>query len=479
MISALLSLYRWSFSKTIIYMLQSTEYQVWPYLKWFWRTQDYSKVMKRRSLDKTSIARGLLLVMRIGIVGQILLGIFFIVLWKLHHTLGYWEAGLSILLSYPIIWSHLIVVPLLFGKYIIVQPREKRYINESFNIFKKHKGIKIAVAGSYGKTSMKEILLTVLSEGKRVVATPANKNVASSHAYFARTLRGDEEIIILEYGEGKPGDVQKFSSTTQPNMAIITGLAPAHLDHYPTLEDAGKDIMSVASYLHNKEVYINGDSPALVKYIHSNHHSYTSKGLDNWTIKNIKLTSTGTSFDLSDGQNSLHLESGLLGNHQVGPLALAAVIAFNVGLTKKHIEEGIKKTVPYEHRMQPRMINGACIIDDTYNGNIDGMRAGLELLHTLPAKRKIYVTPGLVDQGIETKKVHVTLGKLIAQSNPDKVILMENSVTDFIKQGLEKDDFKGTIEIESNPLEFYTNMHHFIASGDLIMMQNDWTDNYA
>jgi UDP-N-acetylmuramyl pentapeptide synthase len=129
--------------------------------------------------------------------------------------------------------------------------------------------------------------------------------------------------------------------------------------------------------------------------------------------------------------------------------------------------------------MYPRATHGAWIIDDTYNGNIDGMRAGLALLDELPAKRKIYVTPGLVDQGVETESVHVELGKLIAQSNPDRVVLMKNSVTDFISKGMEKEGYKGEVRIEQDPLNFYLNIEHFVAAGDLVLMQNDWTDNYT
>src|SRR5665213_3582687 len=141
------------------------------------------------------------------------------------------------------------------GRELSTKPKEASLINESASIFANHPGIKIAVAGSYGKTTMKELLKTVLSEGLKVAATPANKNVSSSHAYFAAKLKGDEDILIIEYGEGAPGDVARFARITQPTHAIITGLAPAHLDQYKTLQAAGKDIFSVADHLNGKHVY--------------------------------------------------------------------------------------------------------------------------------------------------------------------------------------------------------------------------------
>jgi UDP-N-acetylmuramyl pentapeptide synthase len=101
------------------------------------------------------------------------------------------------------------------------------------------------------------------------------------------------------------------------------------------------------------------------------------------------------------------------------------------------------------------------------------------LLKDLEATRKIYVTPGLVDQGEEKASVHHDIGRLIADARPDMVVLMQNSATGYIQGGLKDAGFKGEIRIETDPLQFYSNLNHFVAHGDLVVMQNDWTDNYA
>jgi UDP-N-acetylmuramoyl-tripeptide--D-alanyl-D-alanine ligase len=139
----------------------------------------------------------------------------------------------------------------------------------------------------------------------------------------------------------------------------------------------------------------------------------------------------------------------------------------------------VSKTKPYQHRLQPYELNGAWVIDDTYNGNLEGIKAGTALLRDLKAKRKIYVTPGLVDQGEENERVHIEVGKAIAQAKPDLVVLMKNSVTSYIKKGLKKGEYKGEVQVKDDPLDFYVNLKHLVASGDLVLMQNDWPDNYA
>ncbi len=473
-----LSIYRPGFARTVIYMLQSTEYQAGPYLRWFWRTNDFGKVMHRRSLIRTRPARLLLTALRAGMLVQAALGIY-LLLAAAHNQadLGMVLAMLFIL-STPIVWGHLIVLPLVLGRLLIIKPYYGHQVRSSKSKFKAHRAVKIAVAGSYGKTTMKEILLTVLSQGKKAAATPANRNVSISHAQFAARLEGDEEILIIEYGEGAPGDVKRFAKITRPDIGIITGLAPAHLDKYKTLQRAGEDIFSLADYLEGKNVYVNGESNELRPFIKKSYATYDSHQVLGWRIGNIRLGFTGLAFEMSKDGKTMRLKSRLLGRHLVGTLALAAALAQRLGLTPGQVEKGVAAVMPFEHRMQPYQLSGAWVIDDTYNGNLEGVKAGLKLLEELPAKRKIYITPGLVDQGAESAKIHRLLGQYIAAARPDIVILMKHSVTDDIIAGIGR-DFKGQLVIEDDPLNFYTNLDKFVATGDVVLMQNDWPDQYS
>jgi UDP-N-acetylmuramyl pentapeptide synthase len=479
LLRGLVSLYSWRYPATIVYMLQSTEYHAMPYLKWYWHTQNFAGVARRRTLDRTLPARMLLLAMWFGIALELAVAVVLLFWWHRHDLTGGWQFALALLVAYPVVWAHLIVLPLILGRWVMVKPRERMLIRKSERIFKDHPGVILAIAGSYGKTSMKELLFTILSEGKKVAATPANKNVAISHAYFARKLEGDEDVLLIEYGEGAPGDVARFAATTHPTHAVITGLAPAHLDHYKTVQAAGKDIFSVAALVRDGEVYVNAEAPLTKPFMKRHYESYSSKGGMGWKVNEVRINLDGTRFTMKKKGKTMHLHSALLGRHQIGPLVFAAALAYDLGMTIEQIETGVGKTAPFEHRMQPYILGGAWVIDDTYNGNIEGIRVGTELLAELPGKRKIYVTPGLVDQGAETARVHEEMGRLIAGANPNVVVLMKNSVTKHIQTGLKAANYKGELLIEPDPLTFYTSLSLFVATGDLVLMQNDWPDNYA
>lgn len=464
----ILSFYHPKLAIYLVYMLQQVEYNPYKFFSWVVRLPNVTKVMQRQTIVWTSKARALVVLLSLVHFFYLAMTILYFLL----HPL----VGLVAYMFIPVFLILFTFFVVLFVWQYFEEPRRTTLIRKSSRLFRQHPGIKIAVAGSYGKTSMKELLYAVLSEGKKVAASPGNKNVPISHAAWIKKLDGDEEVLIIEYGEGAPGDIKKLAKLTRPTYGVITGLAPNHLDEYKHVSAVAKDLLSLADFVDPKKLYISADS--FKDYDTSDFRQFNTVGVRGWTVQNVKVDYTGTTFSLIKGKKHIKVTSGLLGMHQVGPLAVAAILGDELGLTVKQIETGLSKTAPYEHRMQPRKQHGAWVIDDTYNGSLEGFRAGLALLSQLPAKRKMYVTPGLVEQGEETERVHIEIGELIARANPDRVVLMKNSVTGSIVSGLESGGYQGEIQIETNPLLFYTNLDQVIAAGDLILMQNDWTDNY-
>ncbi len=453
----------------LTYMFQQVEYNPHKFVSWVIRLPDLTRVMHRQTLVRTGKARLLMGIITFFWLFYILLSLFYLLL---NPVIGIFSALVSPF--FVIIIAYIIV---LFGWLYYEEPRRRKLLKEATKAFEGHPGIKIAIAGSYGKTSMKELLNTVLSEGRHVAATPGNKNVPVSHAAWIKKLSGEEDILLIEYGEGAPGDIKKLSKLTHPKYGVITGLAPNHLDEYKTLKAVATDLLSLGEYVEADKLFINTDSP-LGDAGRNNYQAYSSTGALGWKVKDLNIDYDGTSFLMRKGSKQIKVRSGLLGRHQVGPLAMSAALADRIGLSVRQIEKGLVQTQPFEHRMQPRRQHGAWIIDDTYNGSLEGIRAGLTLMTDLEAKRKIYVTPGLVDQGEETERVHFEIGQLIAKANPERTVLMQNSATHHIVRGLESGEYHGDLHIEADPLAFYTNLEHIIAAGDLVVLQNDWTDNY-
>lgn len=189
MIRSFLSRYRPRYIRSLVYMLQSTEYHLGDYIIWFNRTRDFSRVEIRGKLKKTAKAYLALVITWIFALllffGSILLArsftnptelvVFIIALLILPYALGY-----------------LITVPLYLVRVVIQRPVEAYIVRKAKLKLGSHKGYKIAVAGSFGKTSMREILRQTLSVGKKVAAPPKSYNTPLGLSKFIMGLSGDE-----------------------------------------------------------------------------------------------------------------------------------------------------------------------------------------------------------------------------------------------------------------------------------------------
>lgn len=469
-----LSRWRMDYISTLMYMLQVVEYDVRAYLGWNRRVSDYGSVVKRQELDRTK---------KVKLLYWWMVGFEVIVLAMIVASIFVWgdaQASLiriAVLALLPVMMEYVVLVPLVLGDLFVKRPIERKRVAEAARELRAHKGYKIAIAGSYGKTTAKEVLRTVIGAGKKVAASPGNINQPLGLAKFIMGLDGDEDVLIFELGEYRTGDVYEMCKLVQPDTGVITGVSGAHLETFRTIRNITNTVFGVKKYVGSKRVYLDGDNELVRKRAKKEDVVYSEKGVGEMKVVNVETGLFGTSFELKDARKNLKVETQLLGEHNVAVAALSVYIARELGVSEKDIVRGLEEVRPFEHRMQPRNIGGAVVIDDTYNGNLEGVKAGVRFLKGVEG-RKIYVTPGLVEQGKKTKEIHEEIGGLLAKGI-DKVVLMDNSVAQFIKAGLDKGKFKGELVMMEEPLEFYKNLEKFVAAGDVVLMQNDWTDNYS
>lgn len=286
-----------NYLKTILYMLQSSEYHVGDYLVWFNRTVNFRAVMKRRKLDVTRKTQLLASVLVLITAIVIITGIFLLLssVNTVQFLVGILVVGLT-----PWIIAYAIVIPLWIGTVFIQAPRERRMINRARQIIAQHPATRIAIAGSYGKTTAKEVLLTVLSEGKKVAATPGNMNTPIGICRFVDQLDGDEDILIFEFGEARVGDVKELSELTQPDIGIITGINEAHLSTFKTLDRTVRTIFELYDYLGKKPLYANIESILVRDHIKGKDaiNQFGHSGTAGWVVSGAKVSVHGTEFSI-------------------------------------------------------------------------------------------------------------------------------------------------------------------------------------
>lgn len=470
----LLSRYHPRYIRSLVYMLQQSEYRVKEYLAWVHRTSDFGSVEKRKSLDPTPKALTLLVLAWALVIAWVLGvlalvgpagGILFVV-------------GILIILVSPLLLPYGILVPL-FLLQALQTPVEALLIARTRSKLRKHRGVKIAIAGSYGKTSMREILRTVLSEGKRVAAPEQSCNTPLGIARFVSTLIGNEDVLVFELGEYYPGDVRKLAEMVGPDIGIITGVNEAHFEKFGTLERTTETVFELAAFVDSKRLYLNGDDERVYKRWRSGNIAYSHAGVGGWQISDAKTSLSGTTFTLDNGISRFCVSSKLLGLHMVGSLAAAGEIALSLGATVAQVESGIAKTKAYAHRLEPKQwADGVTLLDDSYNGNPDGVTAAIAFLSALKGRR-FYVTPGLVETGARNREVHERIGRQLAEAGIEKVALIKTSAMQHIEAGLQEAGFKGDLLKYDDMPTCLAALRSLSVPGDIILVQNDWPDQYA
>jgi UDP-N-acetylmuramoyl-tripeptide--D-alanyl-D-alanine ligase len=469
----ILSRYHPRYVRSLVYMMQASEYYPREFLAWYHRTGDFSNIEKRKHLMYTPKAVVLTFFAWILLIWGAVSAALLVFQAGLP---GYISAIIGIVLA-PFIVPYTLFLLILLLNWLQI-PVESYIVARAKRTLQKHPAVKIAIAGSYGKTTMREILKTVISSGKRVAAPKGSHNTPLGIARFIEQLRGDEEVLVFEFGEYYSGDVMRLCRFVEPQWGIVTGVNEAHLERFGSLENTAKTIFELGEYLDRSPLYVNAEDTLVRARAKSNYVPYDRNGAGQWKVVGATTAIDGTTIDFSHNDNSVRVHSKLLGLHNIGPISAAADIASKLGLSDEQIRHGISQTKPFEHRMQPRSEGGVTMIDDSYNGNPDGVRVAIEFLKTLQGRRRWYVTPGLVEMGSRKEEVHRTIGRQLAEAKIEKVVLMRNSVTPFIEQGLKEAGYTGEMIWFDDAVMAFRALPTMTLSGDVVLIQNDWPDQY-
>ncbi len=344
------------------------------------------------------------------------------------------------------------------------------------NKIKKLNNVKtIGIAGSYGKTGMKDLLATVLAEKYRVVKTPESFNTPVGIAgTILREVNEKTEILIVEMGEYYSGDIKNICSIVPPQIGVITGINEAHLERLKSIDNSIKTIFEIAKNMKSNGIFLLNGKDKLIK----NHYK---KFVARQEIYLYQAKGKVEFNEDAPGYIYQKIFFPFLGQYNLDKIDGVIYLAKKLGLTDQEIETGLKKIKTPAHRLQPILNRekNILVIDDSYNGNPDGVEEAIKILSLFKKRRKIFVTPGLVEMGDKNREVHQKIGKRL-NDVMDLVILVKNSVTPYIGEGLIKAGFnKKNILWFNSMMEAQNNLGKILKSGDVVLFQNDWPDNYV
>ena len=250
----------------------------------------------------------------------------------------------------------------------------------------------IAITGSYGKTSIKNFVAEILSKKYRVYATPRSVNTIGGIVKDVNeSLPSDTEIYVCEAGARESGDIYEITTFLEPQNVVVGRVGLAHVEYFKTLQNIIATKLEIMQSPRLERAFINTsvtDEP---------HEKVTFFGNE---IQNINATLDGTDFELNLDGNILSLHTNVLGSFQTMNISVAVQIAKRFGMSDEEIQSAVSRLTPVAHRLQMIKAGGKLILDDGYNGNIDGMLEAVRLC-SLHSGRKVIVTPGLVESSDE------------------------------------------------------------------------------
>jgi len=296
-----------------------------------------------------------------------------------------------------------------------------------------------------------------------------------------KTVSGEEDFFIAEMGARRKGDIRELCDLVSPDLGIITGIAPQHLETFGSIEAILAEKNELALSVPNSGCVFYNVADDLVRVLAEKRTGEKrTVGFEraDYLIENLRISSSGTSFDLVFGEKKLSFETPLLGKGAAVDLALSAAIALFLGAGSAAIVSAAKEMKPAPHRLESIRSGDLLILDDSYNANPIGVSVALETLDAIEGKRKIVYTSGMVELGKEEAERNFALGKEIARV-ADIAIVSKSRYGDLVFKGLISSGFseESIYRVESTE-EATALFSRFVRAGDVLLITSDLPEDY-
>lgn len=356
----------------------------------------------------------------------------------------------------------------------------------------------IGITGSFGKTSVKFYLKSLLEARYNVLMTPESYNTPMGIVRTIREqLRPDHEVFLCEMGARHVGDIREICDIVHPRHGVITSVGPQHLETFFSMENIVHTKFELAEALpEDGMLFLNGDCSYIADYCgrYLNRIMYSAQdprkeaakrggkvpcSPDGYYAKGIRLNELGTEFTLvtPDGQEETFC-TRLIGEHNVVNIVGAAAVAHQMGIPLSELKIPVRRLQSAPHRLQMREQGNVTIIDDAYNSNPVGSRAAVETLALFEGVR-ILVTPGMVELGEKEDEFNYKFGTYAAGCC-DYVALVGGRHTAPIREGLLANGFEEHRIFVAEKLEEALQFAYGLkdTGHKYILLENDLPDNY-
>ncbi len=339
----------------------------------------------------------------------------------------------------------------------------------------------VAITGSVGKTTTKELTACVLNEGFELYSTEGNFNSVIGMPMSMLEVGGNCQAAVFEMGMSGFGEISQMSRTATPKIAAITNIGTSHLEYLGTRENIARAKYEITEGLcAGGTLLLNGDEPLLRQLAAENSGAdykilfASACGEGDFCAENIRFTSESSIFDLKySGGVITDITVPAIGLHIVYDSLFACAVGLLMGLCGGQIKRGIAKYTPKAFRQRIYDAGGVKIIADCYNASPESMRSALDVLANLEGKRKIAVLGDMRELGEHSAELHRVVGKFAADKKID-ILLTVGELGKYIAEGAtlggmsEENIYSELDESAENTVR---KLKGIIAEGDVILFK--------
>lgn len=334
----------------------------------------------------------------------------------------------------------------------------------------------VAITGSVGKTTTKDMIAEILKTRFKVLKTPGNLNneIGLPHTVFG--LDDSYEVAVVELGMSGLGEISRLVNVVKPQVAVITNVSISHIEKLGSKQNIAKAKLEILEPLTEKDLAVlNGDSPELWETRRDiiSRTVFFGKNQGDVRAKNIKsYGEKGFEFDIYGRYGELTFKVPLPGLHNVTNALAAITVGFELGLTKDEIKQGLLNLESPEMRLEfKKSYFGSDIIDDTYNASPDSMKAALNLLDQIgQGKKRAVILGDMLELGDLSNKAHRDIGRYAAE-RADVLIAIGSFAQSYKNGALDGNMNPRGIHTFSNVQEAAKEVEKLIKSCNIILIK--------
>jgi UDP-N-acetylmuramoyl-tripeptide--D-alanyl-D-alanine ligase len=331
----------------------------------------------------------------------------------------------------------------------------------------------VAITGSCGKTTTKDMLAAILSQTRKTVKTEGNLNNLIGAPLMLFRIDAGTQAAVIEIASNAPGEIERLARILGPTAGIITNVAPVHLEGLGTIEGVLMEKCSLLPHISSDGfLVINEESISPERVRPDFGGKIITFGLerpaDFFASNIVQDIEAGTEFLLNDKER---LRIPVPGTHNVlnALAAIAAALELDAGMDA--IRRGLDTFSASAMRMQVSVCRGATIINDAYNANPLAMRESISTLMAMPGKRKILALGDMLELGESARDEHRALGRYIGRSRPGLLYLKGEFGADVRDGALEGGMQSERIHLCEDAAEIAASLKYILRPGDLLLVK--------